>query len=970
MNTGPNAVGLIAAVARNLRATFRSGRGCSWKILLQLQLGRQLLVVAFIVPFFGVLDSRRSDAQVNDRISNVFSSEFSREQDRNADRQPDGWTRKRDREHPSFIRAGINARDAEAMKKAKETEATLARLHHAWTTGKWNPNYVPEIIPPKISAIVDKNILNDCFEVHMDGGAFELVSPRFDIDGRYDYMLEGELDCRDLVSHESVIELRIFDRDGSQVGTYQTASVTGTESWRMVRTSHINTIGEGMLRGEIHLIVQQTAKQYGRGVARFDNIHLQRMPTLTIKTNLPNNITAPKTTVDFACFAAGLSTSVVDVQLTVTDIDGKTILQDSKPLLRQEEASLPPLGRFTATSRKPTTRGRSEKSFALFSIPFEAPGLYRVHATVGRSNREVVIAVLEPNVSEKSPFGISLPTLPDSSEVPDVISLAQAAQLGWLKLPIWYDETNQDDAKAALSLTKGLKNIGVKTVGRLDGPPKSQYVLFEDDPSRNQAVQHMQNPKIWEPLLDPVFTQLNSYLDFVQLGSDSDTSFMLSRSSTPTVEKVRAVFQYYFQDPKLVVMWDWLIPTSSEVENETAGSAINALHFYTETPLSAAELKAYSAAQSKQRPKLWVSIEPLRSATYSLHDRVEDLLEKMIAVKLSNVQAAFLTSPFDDQIGLLDEDQMPTEILVPWAQIAAAIGPRNSVGSIELPSGSQNVTFQGQNRDVMVLWNSRPVAEQFYFGENVTAQDVWGRSVPVESIRLPSGSVVQRIPVGTWPVIVHGVDCDVIRWRQEFQLMADHLASHLSSETNLPMRVQNTFNKRAKGSLVLRCDSLLKGGQSTQPLDIEAGRMEKLSFPLDLRSDASAGTHQIEFQFKLQTDKDYDFSVYRSLNLGHPDIEFRWDLVRLSDEIVEARIELINKTQLPVDFDCTLFPKDQAYLRVPMFNTAPGTTTVRHRLAIPRSASGQPSPIWIRCEQVRSPLTLNYLVTEKKLDVD
>ncbi len=965
VNSDPRALGLIATVERNLGAPRRS-----WRTLPQLRLCRQLLLVALIVPFFGVLDSRRGIAQVNDRISNVFSCEFNRDQDRNADRQPDGWTRKRDREHPSFIRAGINARDVEAMKEAKETEATLARLHHAWTTGKWNPNYVPEIIPPKISAIVDKNILNDCFEVRIDGGAFELISPRFDIDGRYDYMLEGELDCHDLVSHEAVIELRIFDRDGSQVGAYQTTSVSGTQPWRTVRTSHINTVSEGMLRGEIHMIVQQTAKQYGRGIARFDNIRLQRMPTLTIKTNLINNITAPKSTVDFACFAAGLSASVVDVQLTITDIDGKTILQDSKPLLRQEDPSLPPLGRFTATSRKPTTKGRSEKSYALFSIPFDTPGLYRVHATVGKSNREVVIAVMESSVSEKSPFGISLPYLPDSSDVPGVISLAQSAQLGWLKLPIWYDETNHDDAKAALSLTKGLKNIGVKTVGRLDRPPTSQFELFDEDPSRNQAVQHLQNSKIWEPLLDPIFTQLNSYLDFVQLGSDIDTSFMLSRSSTPTIEKVRSVFQYYFQDPKLVVMWDWLIPTTSEVESETAGSVINVLHFFTEVPLSAAELKTYSVAQSKQRPKLWVSIQPLRRATYSVHDRVEDLLEKMIAVKQSNVQAAFLTSPIDDQVGLLDEDQMPTEILVPWAQIAAAIGPRSSVGSIELPSGSQNVTFQGQNRDVMVLWNSRPVEEQFYFGESVAAQDVWGRVVPVESIRLPSGGVVQRIPIGNWPVIVYGVDCDVIRWRQEFQLMADHLASHLSSETNLPMRVQNTFSKRAKGSLILRCDSLLKGGKSSQPLDIESGRMEKLSFPLDLRSDASAGTHQIEFQFKLQTDKDYDFSVYRSLNLGHPDIEFRWDLVRLSDEIVEARIELVNKTQQPVDFDCTLFPKDQAYLRIPMFNTAPGTTTVRHRLAIPKSATGKTSPIWIRCEQVRSPLTLNYLVTEKKLEVD
>lgn len=916
-----------------------------------------------IVLFFSQLNSAVMAWDDLDRVSVVFSAEFQRNQDKNADRQPDGWTRRKDRDHPSFIRSGINARDPDAAKKAKETELTLAKLHNAWTTKNWNPNYVPEVVPPNLAALVDKTILNDCYEVRMDGGAFELASPRFDLDTRYDYILQGDLDCRDLNSHKAQIELRIYHRNGNLLNTYAVPSVSQTQAWQVSKSDIISIPGDGIVRGEIVLSVTQARPQFGRGVARFDNIQLQRMPTLTIKSTATNNISAPGVAVDFACFAAGLSAETKTIQLEISDIDGASLRRDSKPLSRQEEATIPS-GRFTSTTKLKNS-SKSEKSFAIFSHTFEHPGLYQVQAKVGNSQRQVMIAVLDTEAVEKSPFGISLPTLTKYKDVADLLSLAQSTQLGWMKVPIWFDEHDTNSSKATLSLLKGLRSQGIKTIGVLDEPPSSQFILFEEDPSRVQAISHLQNKKIWEPLLDPILTQLNSHLDYVQLGDDKDTSFMFARKATAIIDEVRTVFQYYFQDPKLVISWDWLTPSDVDPDNETS-TAISAIQFGTHTPLSAAELNSYAQAQSKQRVKTWVSIDPLPESGYSLHDRVEDLMEKMINVKLTGVQAAFLTKPFDSETGILDELHLPTEILVPWAHVAAAVGPRSSIGSVELPAGSRNITFKGQSRDVMILWNPRPVVEQFYFGEKIAVIDVWGREIPVSQVKQSSGSIVQSIPVGKWPLLIYGVDSDVIKWRQEFQLLVDHLASHLSSENNLALRLQNTFNRRAKGSLTLQCDSLLKGGQSVHPIDIEAGRNEKLSIPLELRSDASAGAHKIEFRFKLQTDREHDFTLTRTLNLGHPDIEFRWELVRLNADSVEARVELINKTSRPIDFDCTLFPPDLPYLRIPMSNLSPGTNSLRQRLAIAENDNESKSQIWIRCEQVRSPLTLNYLVTVKR----
>ncbi|MFO0942348.1 MAG: hypothetical protein U0930_16540 [Pirellulales bacterium] len=731
-----------------------------------------------IVLFFWQMNSTFAAADDLDRVSVIFSAEFQRTQDKNADRQPDGWTRLRDREHPSFIRSGINARDLDAAKKAKETELTLTKLHHAWTTKTWNPNYVPEIIPPNLAAMVDKTILNDCYEVRMDGGAFELASPRFDLDTRYDYILQSDLDCRELTSHKAQVELRIYQRNGNLLNTYSVPAVTQNQTWKVAKSDIISIPGEGVVRGEIVITVTQARPNFGRGVARFDNIQLQRMPTLTIKSTAANNISVPGVPVDFSCFAAGLSATTTSIQLEITDIDGNSVGKDSKPLLRQEEATIPS-GRFTSTTKLKNSN-KSEKSFAIFTHTFNRPGLYKVQAKVGNSIRQVMIAVLDTASAEKSPFGISIQALTKNSDVSDLLSLAQSAQLGWIKVPIWFDEHDTNSSKATSSLLKGLRTQGVKTIGVLDAPPSSQFILFDEDPSRGQAISHLQNPKVWEPLLDPILTQLNSYLDYIQLGADQDTSFMFAMKATEVIDKARAVFQYYFQDPKLVICWDWLMPSDIDSENETSPT-ISAVQYGTQSPLSATELNSYAQAQSKLRAKTWVSIDPLPESSYSLHDRVEDLLEKMINVKLSGVQAAFLTKPFDSETGILDEMRLPTKLIVPWAHIASAVGPRTSIGSVELPGGSRNITFKGQSRDVMVLWNTRPVVEQFYFGEKITVLDVWGREIPVSQINEPSGSTVQSISVGSWPLLIYGVDCDVIRWRQEFQLLVDNLASHLSS---------------------------------------------------------------------------------------------------------------------------------------------------------------------------------------------
>jgi hypothetical protein len=687
------------------------------------------------------------------------------------------------------------------------------------------------------------------------------------------------------------------------------------------------------------------------------------MPTLTIKSNMANNIATPRSTFEFTCFAAALSAEKNEIELKITDIDGNEVSRQSLPIVEHNDSGVPS-GNLISHGNRKSGLAPTGKSFAVFPVQFEQPGLYHVHARLGNSERQILVAVLEATPVQKSPFGVSLEAVPQADQIPNLLKLIHLSQSSWVKLPIWFDSDDIESGKATNMLARGLKQHGITTVGRLDRPPASQYKHFTEDPSRTQSVSHLHDPGIWEPLLDPVLSEINTYIDYLQLGSNTDTGYIESSNSSAILEKIRTVMQYYFQDPKLVVASDWL-SQKSYLESETNSLPYYAVHYSTRPQLTSRELTSYATVQMKQRPKLWTSIDPLPKSLYSIEDRVIDLLEKMIAVKQSGIEAAFATAPFDEETGLLDDQLFPSEMLVPWARIAAAIGPRTPVGAIGLQQGSQNVTFQGQDSDVMIIWSSRPVVEELFFSDDVSASDIWGRPVEVQQVTLKNGGSAQRIQVGKWPVLVEGVDGNIVRWKQEFQLLVDHLNSHLSTENALPIRLQNTLPKRAKGNLLLSSPSLLKTGERRIALDIEAGRIENFSIPLDFRSDASAGLHTLEFQFQIKADKEYFFSESRDLMLGHKDIQFRWDLIRLNDEFVEARVELTNKTTQNIDFDCTLFPPNQPYLRISLPNNSPGTNASMYRLRIPKSAEGKNGPIWIRCEQIRSPLTLNYLVQEQ-----
>ncbi|MCA9131978.1 MAG: hypothetical protein KDA45_02440 [Planctomycetales bacterium] len=896
----------------------------------------------------------------------VYGWDFQRADDSNFDSIPDGWKRRQDRLHPAYIDMRIEPRDAEQAQGALAAQATLARLLHAWDRGSWDPHYIAEAPPPLLAEFMDRHILNNCFQITMDGGAAEMVGPRFPMDCRFSYSLRAEASCQGLNGHSAWAELHLLDEAGQTLDVLQTEALQGTQAWQPIATDPAVTPGKRLKWGQVHLKVEPRDAMLLAGIARFDAISIYRMPRLSLSTPLPYHVVQPSQPFEVNCMALGISQAGASVRFELRDFRGHMLQQASVPLRTRLDSSTPagePTPEQKSAAAPPhyvTTRATKQvfDGQAVWPLQLEDPGLYRVKVNLGRAlsdsqQREMLLAVMPAgDVEHGGPFGWSLPEFGPNLQPEEVPDLVRTFGAGWVKLPVWFDPQDTQAADRLVTLTERLQALGTECVGRLDQPPAAHRDVFGAANERLYASNVFHDPSEWEPLLEPVLTRMGMKLTWFQLGADDDSSFMGDANLAELLSTLRARMQTYSQELRLAFVWTWLDTPPTAVTKSW-----NAVHYTAAPQLTAQELPLY-ARDRLRKSATWVSLDPLDNTQYRLLDRVRDLTERMIAIKNSPVTAAFVSNPFRPELGLFTAQKSAGDLLIPWHNLVSSIGAAHYIGSIELPGGSVNHTFQSNRQGIMLLWNDNPQKEQIFLGDDLQVTDIWGKTIPVERVLNPRGAPEQVLPVDAWPLIVRGVDLEVHRFRQDFSLEIDHLASPTGAGQTIPLLIENTLPQNATGKLALESPTLLKGQRAEMYVQLPTGSKHPRELPVLVRSDASAGSHQLRFDLDLAANKPYRFSIYRSLNLGLGDLELLWEPARRDAQMVDLRVELQNNTTETVGFDCKLFPPGQAYLRFQLLEIKPGRTQRELPLRLPEF-DGQ-REVWLRCEQLNSGRILNY----------
>ncbi len=930
----------------------------------------QLIILLVFLP------TSRASETAGSRARTAFECTFQRDDDQNADRQPDGWRRLRDRQHPAYIQAEMVPRNPEIARQGRRLQIQLIRAYRALKHGNWEANYVPETIPPSLASLMDGFFFHNCLEVRMDSGAFELIGPRFEVDARLSYRLQAEISSHDLSGHEAVVELHVLNPSGETVHVWPTNRISGTSDWQTVNSETVNLAGlTGPLVGQARIRVMPKLDGSSRGIVQLDNIRVFKLPATMLESNAPYNIARLGETIEVSLRAMGLSAGATTAQFELIDVDENVVQSARVPIEpmgsaaenqnRQVYVSSNAKKENRRTPEHPTkwTSGR-----AVWNMSVDQPGFYHVRANVdGAVQNEMPLAALLPSVNRGGTFGWTFDRLDDLIENEDAINLIFASGIGWVKLPVWIDATDSKLNERLVRLVEKLKDNKVQCIGVVDRPPEALRHQFNDGRNEFHAVTLIDNKGIWYDSIDPILSELNLRLDWLHFGQSDDLSFANRPTRVDQLSSIRRLIQADGYDFKLAVGWDWHGPTNALPKSAADTSSLwDALHYSTDPQLATDELSDHANAVANSRWQTWTSIPLQTQSDHTRRERVINLLEAMIAVKESNIQAAFIDRVFDDQIGLLASNRQVGELLVPWTNLGSAIATKQSGGTFALHEKSDNRLFTSDQGTVMVVWRDQPAVEHLYLGDHIQANDIWGRSVEVEAKQSASGSLSHRISVGTWPLIVSGIDKHVLEWQQSFELLADHISSHLVDRGSIQFRVHNPFDSVVTGKVVVYAPSLLTEGSVVQPIEISPHDGAQFDVPFAFRPDTSSGKHELEFAFEIESNATvHRFSMNRSIRVGHPELDLRWTLVRIDDQTLEASVEATNNSYSPVSFDCKLFPKDLPYQRIQLSKLAKGVTSKSFRLAISKGTSNQNQPMWVRCEQIGTGLILNYQVSEQ-----
>jgi hypothetical protein len=841
----------------------------------------------------------------------VFSSRFDESTDRDYDGWPDHWTR---RHGPGF------------------------------------PHYNKMLLSSEATPAGGRTL-----RIEVDGGGAVASSPPMPASLLYDYIVEAYVKAERMQHDRAFLSLAMLDEDGQTLQTFYSEKIAGATGWTRLRLGPVSPDAAAAHSVVVGLHVQPAAQGEAedlKAVALFGDVWLGRTPRMSLVADNPTRIYDDPGRIAISCKVSGLPGPAGKAVLELTDVQGATVAQIAKPLDLSPVAARTP--RKKAPGEKPWT---ALAGTVQWKPPVLGPGFYRVRATVeGHPSevlrRELTLVVLQARHNpEGGEFGWSLKQYDRPLRMEVLGNVLAESGIRWVKLPLWLDASvGPAHVRGLQALMDQLSLHGIEVVGVLDRPPESVLARLEATRAPSAAELFTARKDAWYPSLDWVLTNFGPQIRWWQLGRDEDTSFVGYRGLAAKIAEIKGEMAKSRPDLSLGFGWSWQHPLP---ESGDSGPGWRFVSLSADPPLTAGEIAQYLPALRGGPVGRWVLIQPLARGQYKLEERVNDLVERMLAAKLERAEGIFASDPFDGQQGLLNSDGTPGELFLPWRTTALLLGGAEPLQSIRLPNGSRNHVFARNGDAVMIVWNRKPVYETLYLGEQVRQVDLWGReSAPEKSEQ------GHRIQVGPQPAFITGVNRELAQWRRRFVLGNERIPSIFGQRQPTWVEFTNTFDQPVEGSVTLVAPEQWAVSPSRITFHLAAGESCRQDVDITLPPTVNCGSQSLRADFELTANRAYRFSAYRSVEIGIGDV--RIETVTQLNRFGELEVQqwTVNEKDSPVNFRCQLFAPGRQRQATQVVGLSRGQDLKIYRFPDGKQLLGK--TLWLQAQDADGPQVLNY----------
>jgi hypothetical protein len=856
--------------------------------------------------------------------------------DVNYDAWPDHWTRRRDANHPTYVKIAIAGDDDNASSEAAGPSPPISN-DSAAASSQSPDSRIPRWL-----------------QIDMNGGAAAAFTPTLEVSPRFTYLVEAQLRLNNVRHDEAYVTVSFYDKQQRLLENYESVRLRDGGAWQRVQVGPLTPRSDKIHMAVIGVHVTPTEQADLHATVCFADLRMARLPRMSLTANSPHHVYSEAQPISLSCEISGVREPDPEIHLRVSDVWGRPVDECIRRLPS------------VVVERDPAGAESSPTTYAgvvAWKPNIVEPGFYRVEAEMRMQNgvahrRELTLAVVREHLarlasrSGAGEFGWSLPRGRTPLSVEEQASLVTMAGLQWVKLPVWFSEQHADEADRLARFVERVEQAGVTVVGVLDQPPPEARRVFGDENPLPIARVFLEKDS-WPAAIDPVATRFLPMLRWWQLGDDFDTSFSGFPGLEAKIAEIRQRLERFGQKVELGFAWPWL---EQEPPRPTAAARWEFLN-YTLAPddpaFTSAELARRMDETQSSAHRRWVTVQPLARRDYDLATRSRDLVERMVTAKIGGASVVFVPRPFDAHSGLMNADGTPAELFPVWRTTAALLMGSEYLGAIQTPEGSHALVFTRGDTSIMVLWNERPVREKLYLGESVQQIDLWDRrTTPTNE----DGQTV--LHVGPTPLFVTGVNTAIARWSMSFQFDDPKLASLIGRPQRLSYRFENPFSQGVSGRVTFHTPDVWDVERGEASLKLAAGETRQDALQVVLHPTASSGRQLMRADFEINTDREYRFSVWREIDVGLGDVAMEVSTWLDEDGRLVIEQQFINRSQEPVSFLCQLFAPGRPRVRRPVLDLNQGRTSIVYHLSNGESLLGQ--TLILRAEEINGDRALNH----------
>ncbi len=929
------------------------------------------LFVTLILYGWSVASTQADD---NSSSEIVAAWEFGTKEDVRKDNWPDGWVRRTGPDYPKFIPVAIHhySRSTDDLIEIDGFRRLASQCYVAWQQHKLPWQVIPEKVPIAIDQFLEQTLLNPYLRVQMDGGAVEISSVLVPIDVHSAYFMTG-LIRSDSEEYEASATLRFLDSNRKTLFEMPTKAVTGKTLWKSVSTDSQYPFREDLAWVQVVIQVKPLSSKAYRGEFGFDTLHISRTPRLSLSVDKEYPCYREGEDVIAICHASGMTIEQSTIKLSLYDHTGSEVATANKQLLRLDKQPTRPIsvGSVKANA-KPKIYWEGGCEWRLQNL---APGYYELTTQLSKGksgvfelDEQFVVLTKEATRKPDSRFGLTMfsknsdsPTSSNGSlgelDSQRIIDILRSSHISRVKLPIWYDAQDAKASKTATERIDRLQKSGISCVGVIASPPQRIKSNFNRLVSEDTGAA-LEDSLTTQTFLEPVMRQMCLRISEFQIGWDHETDFVSNPRLNQTLDSIKSLARRYGQETQIIASRNPLIALSSV-------GVIDRWQLYSPQPYTANEAEHFSRKDKEgglQRTNKapWLNVTPISAGKYSLSARVQDLVSRMVKVggdAGSQSTTAWVSNPADPEVGILDLDGSPREMFVPFRSMSVAMAGMRHVGSLPVRSLGVNHLIGGGDEARLIVWSSVPITAQLYLGEQVSAKDIWGRPVPVETVNTYFGDE-QRFSIDKWPIILEGIDIRVARWRMGIGLEESRIDPLVGQTQELKVRFANPLSNPVRGLLRIISPSIL-AAESEANFEMEANSSGIVSAPLQVRQEANTSAASIKLGFSIQGEKPVRFVVDQEVQVGTSDFEFDVQYEITNDGQLRLTIEAVNQQPTPLSFDCFLLVPNRPHERAQIVNL---TNRVTKLIVLDGANDLIGQTLWLRCEQSFSNRVMNYRI--------